>query len=144
MNLSACVLLYPADEFAAHESVDKDDVVANPAKMQTAKHVDKKNEKEQLLVLDGTWRKSRKMMHLNPWLNMLPRFSIQGESGAYSIRKAESLHQLSTFESVTHALKFMQADPELEKLDSVFDHFVSMYLKNIPAEKRGLFLRNKT
>ena len=30
-----------------------------------------------LIVLDGTWRKSRKLLHQNPWLAALPRLSLE-------------------------------------------------------------------
>ena len=30
----------------------------------------------QLLLLDGSWRQSRQLMHLNPWLQALPRYAL--------------------------------------------------------------------
>jgi DTW domain-containing protein YfiP len=33
-----------------------------------------------LVVLDATWRKSRKMLHLNPFLGQLPRLSLEDMS----------------------------------------------------------------
>ena len=58
-----------------------------------------------LVVLDATWRKSRKMLHLNPWLRALPRLSLDWATpSAYTIRKAHRPGQLSTLEATCQAL----------------------------------------
>ncbi len=59
----------------------------------------------QLLVLDGTWRKARKLIHLNHWLQALPRVTLNTlPASRYHIRKAEKLGQLSTLEATCYAL----------------------------------------
>ena len=51
-----------------------------------------------LVVLDGTWRKSRKMLYLNPLLQALPRLPLVDlPASQYRIRKAQQAHQLSSF-----------------------------------------------
>ncbi|HEY7885318.1 MAG TPA: tRNA-uridine aminocarboxypropyltransferase [Cellvibrionaceae bacterium] len=58
-----------------------------------------------LIVIDATWRKSLKMLHLNPILGTLPRLSLPApEARLYRIRKARNTHQLSTFEASCYAL----------------------------------------
>ncbi|MEO6293103.1 MAG: tRNA-uridine aminocarboxypropyltransferase [Burkholderiaceae bacterium] len=58
-----------------------------------------------LVVLDGTWRKSRKMLYLNPRLQQMPRMALQNlPTSAYSIRKAHKADQLSTLEATCAAL----------------------------------------
>lgn len=62
-----------------------------------------------LVVLDGTWRKSRKMLYLNPGLQQLPRWTFQGApKGRYAIRKAQAPGQLSSFEAAALALAQLQ------------------------------------
>lgn len=57
-----------------------------------------------LIVLDGTWRKSRKMLYQNPLLQQLPRLSLQGMPASnYLIRKAHRPDQLSTLEATCAA-----------------------------------------
>lgn len=57
----------------------------------------------QLVVLDGTWKKTRKMLYLNPLLAALPRCQFAGEvSSRYRIRKQKQMG-LSTLEAVHHA-----------------------------------------
>ncbi|MEG0947101.1 MAG: tRNA-uridine aminocarboxypropyltransferase [Comamonas sp.] len=63
-----------------------------------------------LVVLDGTWRKSRKMLYLNPALQQLPRLALHGVlQGRYAIRKAHAPGQLSTFEAAALALAQLQS-----------------------------------
>lgn len=62
-------------------------------------------ERLRLVVIDGTWRKSRKMLYLNPALQALPRLPLQNvEDSGYAIRKAHLPGQLSSFEAAAQAL----------------------------------------
>lgn len=85
-----------------------------------------------LVVLDGTWRKSRKMLYLNPALQQMPRLPLQDLPaslyGRYSIRKAHKAHQLSTLEATCAALAQLEGDTNTAKfglLLAAFDGFVS-------------------
>lgn len=63
-----------------------------------------------LVVIDGTWRKSRKMLYLNPALQQLPRLPLQDvPEGHYTIRKAHKPGQLSTLEATAAALQQLEA-----------------------------------
>ncbi len=80
-----------------------------------------------VIVLDGTWRKSRKMLHLDPRLQQLPRLTLQDAPAShYSIRKAQRADQLSTLEATCHAL-LQLGEPEsgLQRLLQAFDGFVA-------------------
>ncbi len=62
-----------------------------------------------LWVLDATWRKSRKMLYLNPALQAMPRLSLkQCPPSIYKIRKAHSENQLSTLEASCYALQQLE------------------------------------
>lgn len=79
-----------------------------------------------LVVLDGTWRKSRKMLYANPLLRALPRLGLGDvPPSAYRIRKAHAPHQLSSFEAAALALARLEGDPAFcTPLLNVFDGFV--------------------
>lgn len=65
--------------------------------------------KLRLWVLDATWRKSRKMLYLNPALQAMPRLSLQHcPPSIYKIRKAHSENQLSTLEASCYALQQLE------------------------------------
>jgi DTW domain-containing protein YfiP len=62
-----------------------------------------------LVVLDGTWRKSRRMLWANPALQRLPRLALDDvPPSRYAIRKAHAAHQLSTLEAVECALRQLE------------------------------------
>ncbi|HVK93955.1 MAG TPA: tRNA-uridine aminocarboxypropyltransferase [Noviherbaspirillum sp.] len=66
-----------------------------------------------LVVLDGTWRKSRKLLYLNPLLQKLPRLPLQDTPASqYRIRKNHRLDQLSTLEAVCYALMRLEGGTE--------------------------------
>lgn len=88
-----------------------------------------------LLVLDGTWRKSRKMLHLNPVLQSLPRLSLQGlPPSNYRIRKAHRSSQLSTLEATCSALMQLEGDVDkFQALLTAFDGFVTQQMSYRPS-----------
>jgi DTW domain-containing protein YfiP len=83
-----------------------------------------------LIVLDGTWRKSRKMLYLNPLLQPLPRLALQDmPASRYRIRKAHKPDQLSTLEATCAALAQLEGQAEpFEALLTAFDGFVAQQL----------------
>lgn len=88
-----------------------------------------------LIVLDGTWRKSRKMLYLNPVLQSLPRLSLQGlPPSSYRIRKAHQTDQLSTLEATCAALMQLEGDADkFHPLLTAFDGFVAQQLDHLPS-----------
>jgi len=87
-----------------------------------------------LVVLDATWRKSRKMLHLNPLLRRLPRLSLEDvPASAYLIRKAHKAGQLSTLEATCAALAQVEGDADrYQPLLRAFDGFVAQQLTFLP------------
>jgi DTW domain-containing protein YfiP len=80
-----------------------------------------------LVVLDGTWRKSRKMLYLNPLLQTLPRLPLRDTPPShYLIRKARLPDQLSTLEATVYALAQLENDSnKFNPLIEAFDGFVA-------------------
>ncbi len=80
-------------------------------------------ERLRLYVLDGTWRKSRLLLHANPWLQALPRWPlVAAPLTRYRVRKAQAAHQLSTLEAVAYALPPpAPVAPLLAVLDGLMD-----------------------
>ena len=109
------LLLYPQPEEGAVSTPVLDD--SDPARVR-------------LVLLDGTWRKSRKMLHLNPILAALPRMALrQMPASHYRIRKAHAPDQLSSFEAAAYALAGLQGAAAergamLAGLLAAFDGFV--------------------
>lgn len=80
-----------------------------------------------LVVLDGTWRQSRAMLRQNPWLQRLPRLSLDDvPPSRYAIRKAHSPGQLSTLEATCAALAQLEGGASrFDALLQAFDGFVA-------------------
>jgi DTW domain-containing protein len=87
-----------------------------------------------LIVLDGTWRKSRKMLYLNPLLQQLPRLTLHSmPASRYRIRTAHRPDLLSTLEATCAALAQVEgsATPFLPLL-AAFDGFVAQQMAYVP------------
>lgn len=87
-----------------------------------------------LIVLDGTWRKSRKMLFLNPLLETLPRLPLRAVPPShYLIRKAHRPDQLSTLEACCYAMMQLEgAECRYTPLLDAFDGFVAQQLSYLP------------
>ena len=68
------------------------------------------NERPLLLVVpDGTWRKARKLLHLNSALAALPRVCLPpGLNSRYRLRKAPAAGALATIEAIAAALELQE------------------------------------
>lgn len=79
----------------------------------------------QLILLDGSWRQSRRLLAANPWLAGLPRVSLPAQPSRYALRRAHRAGQLATAEAGLHALAALEGAPgRFEPLWAAFDAFV--------------------
>jgi len=111
------VLLYPQTATQPQDRAPEPD----PLRLTDTAHL-------RLVVLDGTWRKSRKMLHRSPLLQGLPRLELEGAPPSnYRIRKAHKPGQLSTLEACCAALARLEgdADDRFRPLLQAFDGFVA-------------------
>lgn len=110
------VLLYPPTHTQGHAppaALDSTQLT-NPAQVR-------------LIVLDATWRKSRKMLHQSPALQRLPRLALTDvPPPRYAIRKAHAPGQLSTLEATCAALAQLEGNAaHWQALLNAFDQFVA-------------------
>ncbi|MBC3303994.1 DTW domain-containing protein [Pseudomonas sp. SWRI18] len=93
-----------------------------------------------LVVPDGTWRKARKLLHLNPLLAALPRVTLNdGGISRYRLRKAPGAGALSTVEAITQALQVLEAPASFEPLLKPFEALIE---GQIAAMGQEIFQRN--
>jgi DTW domain-containing protein YfiP len=92
-----------------------------------------------LVLLDATWRKSRKMLYLNPALQRLPRLGLTDVAPSnYRIRKAHAPHQLSSLEAAAQALGQLEGAPgHFSPLLDAFDGFVAQQAAYVHACAAG-------
>lgn len=78
-----------------------------------------------LVVPDGTWRKARKLLHVNPLLATLPRVTLGAlQPSRYRLRKAPGEGALSTIEAVAQALNVLEAPALFDALLRPFDALI--------------------
>lgn len=93
-----------------------------------------------LIVPDGTWRKARKLLYLNPLLDALPRVTLgQVPPSRYRLRKAPEPGALSTIEAVVEALNALEGAGRFDALCRPFDALIEGQIK---AMGRETFERN--
>lgn len=126
------VLLYP--DFVEAQDV----VLRRPEKLDPQLLASLANLR--LVILDGTWRKSSKMLYQNPLLQALPRLSLSDmPQSHYRIRKAHRPDQLSTLEASCYALMQLEQDGEkYAPLLAAFDGFIGQQL-TLSRRDQGVF-----
>lgn len=88
-----------------------------------------------LVVPDGTWRKARKLLHLNPLLAALPRLSLENvPTSRYRLRKAPGPEALSTLESIVQALQVLEAPTSFAPLLKPFDALIEAQIEAMGDE----------
>lgn len=93
-----------------------------------------------LVVPDGTWRKARKLLHLNPLLAELPRVCLPtGLQSRYRLRKAPGEGALATIEAIVVALNLQEAPACFDQLLRPFEALIE---GQIAAMGEETFLRN--
>ena len=117
------VLLYPPTRSEGHAAP----AMLDPAALTAPDRL-------RLVVLDATWRKSRKMLHLSPGLQSLPRLALEAlPPSRYAIRKAQQPGQLSTLEATCAALAQLEGDAaRWQPLLAAFDAWVAQQQAYVP------------
>lgn len=90
---------------------------------------------QQLIVIDATWNKSKKILHLHPALQKLPRLHLKGNlSSNYKIRKTTVANGLSTLESIVKALNTIEprreGEGEFEAMLQPFEMMIALQHQN--------------
>ncbi|MBU0536857.1 MAG: DTW domain-containing protein [Gammaproteobacteria bacterium] len=83
-----------------------------------------------LILLDGTWRKVARLIHLNPWLSELPCMAIQSEMASqYKIRKSPREDGLSTIEAAVAALNGLSPEQDYSAILPAFYKMIDLQIE---------------
>ena len=81
-----------------------------------------------VILLDGTWRNTREILHKNTWLHTLPTMALKNVGASrYRIRKAPQENALATIEAVSKLLSVLD-----KKFDQ--DIFLKPFNRMIDAQ----------
>lgn len=95
-----------------------------------------------LILLDGTWRKVSRLIHLNPWLSEIPSISINNNnSSEYLIRKSPREDGLSTIEAAVCILNDLHNSTTYTPILSAFNKMINFQIK---AMGNDTFQKNYT
>lgn len=93
------------------------------------------DQKMLLVVPDGTWRKARKLLHLNPLLAQLPRVTLpEGAQSRYRLRKAPGPGALSTVEAIVQALEILETPTSFAPLLRPFEALIEGQIEAMGAD----------
>ena len=91
-----------------------------------------------LIVLDGTWRKVARMLHLNPWLSELPCFAIDADyaqhASQYLIRKSPRADGLSTIEAAVKVLNDLHDQKAFDPILGAFNKMIEFQINAMGSE----------
>ncbi len=87
------------------------------------------------LWIDSTWQESQKMLRQSPWLQNLPKISIDNVNSDYRLRRNQREGGMSTLESMAQWLKIQNQPEQAEELLQFFQLFQNAFLK---ARQAGL------
>jgi DTW domain-containing protein YfiP len=94
------------------------------------------NQQSQFILLDGSWKKAYKLLMINPFLQALPKISINiNMKSDYRIRKSPRVDGLSSVEAGYHLLSQLENNSEKFKpLLNSFSHMINYQIASMPAE----------
>jgi DTW domain-containing protein YfiP len=85
-----------------------------------------------LIFIDASWRRSRKLMHIMPWLAELPRYQLrQAGPSRYRIRQQPHIGALSTLEAVVAALLILESDQKFDSLLVTMDRVIDKQIQHM-------------
>jgi len=83
-----------------------------------------------LILLDGTWRKVSRLLHLNPWLTQIPSIAIQATNASeYQIRKSPRDDGLSTIEAAVEVLNSLEPEKDFKPILNAFHKMIDYQIK---------------
>ena len=92
---------------------------------------------KQLIYIDGSWRKAKRLLLEYPILKTLPKIKLTpSHTSRYRIRQSRIPGSLSTLESITQTLSTLENDedkyqPLLDSMDWLIEKQIELMGKNI-------------
>lgn len=82
-----------------------------------------------LILLDGTWRKVTRLLHLNPWLTQIPSIAIASSNASeYLIRKSPRSDGLSTIEAAESILNSLHTEKDFSPILGAFRKMIDLQI----------------
>ncbi len=105
----------------------------------SAAQIRQQPQRDVLIFLDGTWRKTARLLQLNAWLNNLPRVAIDAQRSHYRIRRSPKPEGLATIEAAVQCLNTLEPDKDFSPILGAFHKMIDY---QIAAMGKETFERN--
>lgn len=93
------------------------------------------DQKNLLIVPDGTWRKARQILNANPVLQTLSRLSLaDGAPSTYRVRNTRQNAAVSTIEAIVRSLSALEPAQDFLPVLQPFDAMVEQQIQAMGAE----------
>ena len=128
-NKERCRVLFPGEH-----SVELDVGAVNSA-INFQEKAEERASVDTLIVLDGTWRKAKKIWHLNPWLHDFPGITLKNvPSSQYQIRTSNISGGVSTLEAITLYCNYLSNSSQFSALKKPFKAMIDMQIASMGEE----------
>lgn len=88
-----------------------------------------------LILIDGTWKKARKIFMLSKNLHDLPSLKLETKQASkYIIRTGQLKHGLSTLEASISALAILEKNLETKSLEETFEKMIEFQIEKMGKE----------
>jgi DTW domain-containing protein YfiP len=99
------------------------------ASWRVGQGLDENEQVDTLIVLDGTWRKAKKMWFINEWLHSLPAVVLVGApESQYQIRSSTIAGGVSTLEAIALSCNFLEGSTQFNRLYEPFKAMIDMQI----------------
>lgn len=86
----------------------------------------------QVILLDGTWKKAKKIYYLNPFLQSLPKMALKKETPSlYRIRQSSLEGGLSTLEAAVCALAVLEPELDCSSATNAFKSMIDFQIEKM-------------
>ena len=124
-NKKQCRVLFPSEY----------SVALDMSQVGLKNNADEKGVIDTLIVLDGTWRKAKKIWHLNPWLHEFPAITLENAPASqYQIRSSTIPGGVSTLEAVTLYCNYLSKSTQFNALNKPFKAMIDMQIESMGEE----------
>ena len=89
------------------------------------------------IIIDGSWRKAKRILLSNPWLSLLPHYHFQNPPvSRYAVRRSTQEGGLSTLEAIDYLLSLTTPETDTVPLKEGFDALLEAHLSQLPRPVR--------
>lgn len=102
---------------------------------QPSRPINESTKKKLYIFIDGTWKKAKKILYMNPFLNDLPTISLTpSDRSKYILRKVPKDNYISTLEAICECLR-QYDDKDISGTLNTLKHIQDFQIQKMGIEK---------